>query len=307
MASLKEIKGRIASVKSTQKITAAMKMVASAKLRKAQSKIDGFLPYQLKLNDMLRSFLASVPDFETNLAAERPLKRIALIALSSNSSLCGAFNSNIIRRLKETIQQYKHLDYKNIEIYPIGKKIEEQIRKAALPCPIMGSFVELMETPQFDGAKQIADTLIQSFLQHTIDRVEILYNHAKTTAVQLPTTEQYLPLRLNAPSETPNANADLSATPTPATTPIPPTDYLVEPDRQTLLQTLLPKSLHSKIYAVLLDSAAAEQGARVVAMQIATDNASEILDGLTIQYNKQRQQSITNELLDIIGGSEALK
>jgi F-type H+-transporting ATPase subunit gamma len=301
MASLKEIKGRIASVKSTQKITSAMKMVASAKLRKAQSKIDGFLPYQLKLNEMLRSFLASAGDFETSLAAERPIKRIALVVLSSNSSLCGAFNSNIIRRLKETIQQYKHLEYKNIEIYPIGKKVEEQIRKSALPCPIMGAFAELMEKPQFDGAKQIADSLIRSFLQNNIDRAEILYNHAKTTAVQIPTTEQYLPLRLQADP------ASLPTNPAPTTTPIPPTDYLVEPDQQTLLQSLLPKSLHSKIYAVLLDSAAAEQGARVVAMQIATDNAGEILDGLTIQYNKQRQQSITNELLDIIGGSEALK
>ncbi|MDR2806440.1 MAG: F0F1 ATP synthase subunit gamma [Dysgonamonadaceae bacterium] len=292
MASLKEIKGRIASVKSTQKITSAMKMVASAKLRKAQNKIDNFLPYQYKLNEMLRSFLVSIRDFETSLAEEREVKRVALVVLSSNSSLCGAFNSNIVKRLKETIERYKHLDYRNIEIYPVGKKAEEHVRKMGLPCPIMGSYIELMEKPHFDGAKQISDQLIHRFLQHQIDKVELLYNHAKTTAVQVPTTEQYLPICLTAES-----TIDSSFS----------TDYIIEPDKATVLQSLLPKSLHSKIYAVLLDSAAAEQGARVVAMQIATDNAGDILDGLTILYNKQRQQAITSELLDIISGSEALK
>jgi F-type H+-transporting ATPase subunit gamma len=292
MASLKEIKGRIASVQSTQKITSAMKMVASAKLRKAQYKIDSFLPYQRRLNEMLRSFLASMSDFETNLAEERPLKRIALVALSSNSSLCGAFNSNIVRRLKDTIDQYKYLGYSNIEIYPVGKKVEDHVRKMQLPCPIVGGYAEWIEKPNFDGAKQMADTLIRNFLEHRIDRVELLYNHAKTTAVQIPTTEQYLPIRLHIE---------------PAVAHILQTDYIIEPDKETVLQSLLPKSLHSKIYAILLDSAAAEQGARTVAMQIATDNAGEILDGLTIQYNKQRQQAITSELLDIIGGSEALK
>ena len=293
MASLKEIKGRIASVKSTQKITAAMKMVASAKLRKAQSKIDSFLPYQGKLNEMLRSFLSSVVDFQSNLAEEREVKRVALVVVSSNSSLCGAFNSNAIKLLNDAIEQYKHLGYENIEIYPIGKKVETQIRKRTLPCPIMGSYIELMDKPHFAGAMKISDLLIQSFLQHRIDRVELLYNHSKTTAIQIPTKEQYLPflLKTTAPS---------------VASPIQ-TDYIIEPDKETILQSLLPKSLHSKIYAVLLDSAAAEQGARVVAMQIATDNAGEILDELTIQYNKQRQQAITSELLDIIGGSEALK
>ena len=292
MASLKEIKGRIASVKSTQKITAAMKMVASAKLRKAQSKIDSFLPYQHKLNEMLRSFLASITDFQSNLAEEREVKRVALVAVSSNSSLCGAFNSNIVKLLNETIERYKHLGYENIEIYPIGKKVEAQVHRKALPCPVMGSYIELMEKPHFDGAKQISDRLIQRFLQHEIDRVELIYNHSKTTAIQIPTVECYLPIRLKT------GQSPVSAIQT---------DYIIEPDQATVLQSLLPKSLHSKTYAVLLDSAAAEQGARVVAMQIATDNAGEILDELTIQYNKQRQQAITSELLDIIGGSEALK
>jgi F-type H+-transporting ATPase subunit gamma len=290
MASLKEIKGRIASVKSTQKITAAMRMVASAKLRKAQTKIENFLPYQHKLNEMLHNFLASLQDVETPLAEKREVKRVALVVFSSNSSLCGAFNSNIVKLLKETIEQHKHLNYKNIEIYPIGKKIEEQVRKMDLPCPTIGSYIQWMDKPDFEGARKLSDTLIQSFLLRRIDQVTLLYNHAKTTAVQIPTREQYLPLALPVH---------------PAATS--PTDYIIEPNKETILQSLLPKSLHSKLYAVALDSAAAEQGARVVAMQIATDNAGEILDGLTVLYNKQRQQAITGELLDIIGGSEAQK
>ncbi|GHV10746.1 ATP synthase gamma chain [Bacteroidia bacterium] len=292
MASLKEIKGRIASVKSTQKITSAMKMVASASLRKAQYQIERFLPYQSKLNEMIRSFLASETDFESNLSEVRDVKRVAIVVFSSNSGLCGAFNSNIIKLLNETLERYKHLSPKNIEIYPMGKKVESQVRKMALPYSIMGSYIDLVDKPNFDGAKQISANLIHDFLTRKIDKVELVYNHFKTTAVQVPTAEQYLPLLLEEPQDAAKTIQ---------------TDYIVEPDKATILQSLLPKSLNSKIYAVLCDTVAAEQAARVVAMQIATDNAGDILDGLTIQYNKQRQQSITSELLDIIGGSEALK
>jgi F-type H+-transporting ATPase subunit gamma len=292
VSSLKEIKSRIGSVKSTQKITSAMKMVASANLRKAQYQIECFLPYQSKLNEMIRSFLASETDFTSDLSEAREVKRVALIVFSSNSGLCGAFNSNAIKLLSERIAQYKQLSPKDIEIYPIGKKVETQVRKMALPYPIKGSYIPLMDKPNFDGAKEISEMLLQDFLKKKIDRVELVYNHFKTTAVQVPTVEQFLPLVLK--------DEQLPTTTTQ-------TDYIVEPNRATILQTLLPKSLNSKVYAVLCDSAAAEQAARMVAMQIATDNADEILDGLTIQYNKQRQQAITSELLDIIGGSEALK
>jgi F-type H+-transporting ATPase subunit gamma len=292
MPSLKEIKSRIASVKSTQKITSAMKMVASAKLRKAQNKIDSFLPYQQKLNEMLHSFLSAITDFDSNLAEVREVKRVAIVVLSSNSSLCGAFNSNMIKLLKETLNKYEKLGCHNVEIYPVGKKVEEQVRKMTLPFKIMGSYIDLMDKPNFQGAKQVSDELINDFLQHKIDKVELLYNHSKNTSIQIPTAEQYLPIK---PAEEKPVVSTIQ------------TDYIIEPDKETILQLLIPKSLHSKVYAVLLDSAAAEQGARVVAMQIATDNAGEILDDLTIQYNKQRQQSITSELLDIIGGSEAQK
>jgi F-type H+-transporting ATPase subunit gamma len=290
MASLKEIKGRIASIKSTQKITAAMKMVASAKLRKAQYQIERFLPYESRLTGLLNSFLSSASEeFHSPLSEMREVKRVAIVVLSSNSSLCGAFNSNIIKLLTGALDKYH--GNAEITVYPIGKKVEEAVKKYPFPLAVQGSYISLIDKPHFEGAKAIADQLITDFLAKKIDRVELIYNHFKSTAVQIPTEETFLPVIL--PEKSPEKNA--------------PVDYLVEPDRETLLNTLIPRSLRSKIYAVLLDSAAAEQAARTVAMQIATDNADEILDGLTIQFNKQRQQSITSELLDIIGGSEALK
>ena len=292
MPSLKEIKGRIASVKSTKKITSAMKMIASAKLRKAQSQIEQYLPYEDRLTTILNNFLSGYgdEDFLSAFSEVREVQRVALVVLSSNSSLCGAFNSNIIRILNETVQKYRNQKCE-VEVYPVGKKIEEAVRKLALPVEIKGSYIPLMDKPAFEGAKEIADSLMSDFLAKKIDRVDLIYNHFKNTAIQIPTEDPFLPVDL---SKQQGAKAI-------------PTDYIIEPDRKTLLETLIPRSLRSKIYAVLLDSAAAEQGARVVAMQIATDNADELLDNLTIQYNKQRQQAITSEILDIIGGSEALK
>ncbi len=292
MASLKEIKGRVASVKSTQKITSAMKMVASAKLRKAQYQIENFLPYETRLMEILNSFLSSEIDFKSVLSEQREVKRIAVVILSSNSSLCGAFNSNMNRLLGDLIRKYPELKGSDIDVYPVGKKIEEIVTKH-FDLQVQGSFIPLMDKPNFEGAREIADKLIADFISGKIDRVELIYNHFKSTAVQVPTVDEFLPIELGKNQE--QAVSHVS------------TDYLVEPDKKTIIESLIPKSLRTKIYAVLLDSAAAEQAARMVAMQVATDNAQEILEGLTIQYNKQRQQSITSELLDIIGGSEALK
>ena len=291
MPSLKEIKGRIASVKSTQKITSAMKMVASAKLRKAQSHVEQFLPYQKQLMSILGQYLsADTGEFSSPLAENREVKRVAIVAVSSNSSFCGAFNSNVIRLACDTIQKYHDLKYA-IEVYPIGKKVEEALAKYTVPTEKKGSYISLMEKPNYEAARDIADILVNDFLTKKIDRVELIYNHFKNMGVQIPTDDLFLPIVLPK-----NENQTTIST-----------DYIVEPDRKTLLDTLLPKSLRSKIFAVILDSAAAEQAARTVAMQIATDNANDLLDELTLQYNKQRQQTITTELLDIIGGSEALK
>jgi F-type H+-transporting ATPase subunit gamma len=292
MPSLKEIKSRIASVKSTQKITSAMKMVASAKLRKAQYQIERFLPYERRLSAILNDFLSGYTEekFSSVLSEVREIRRVAIVVLSSNSSLCGAFNSNIIRLLHELIHKYLDMNCE-IAIYPVGKKVEESVKKLTIPVEIKGSYVPLMDKPSFEGAKEIADCLMDDFIANKIDKVDLLYNHFKNTAVQIPTEEVFLPIDLSEKK----GGKTIS------------TDYLIEPDRGTILESLIPRSLRSKIYAILLDSAAAEQAARTVAMQIATDNADEILDELTIQFNKQRQQAITSELLDIIGGSEALK
>ncbi|MDR1610957.1 MAG: F0F1 ATP synthase subunit gamma [Candidatus Symbiothrix sp.] len=291
MPSLKEIKGRIASVDSTRKITSAMKMVSSAKLRKAQAHVEQFLPYQKQLMDILGRYLsADIVDFSSPLAENREVKRVAIVAVSSNSSFCGAFNSNVIRLLWETIQKYHALKYE-IEVYPVGKKIEEAVAKFIIPVEKKGSYISLMDKPNYEGARDLADGLVTDFLSKKIDKVALIYNHFKSMGIQIPTDESFLPVVLPK-----NENKTASAT-----------DYIVEPDRKTLLDTLLPKSLRAKIYAVILDSAAAEQAARTVAMQIATDNAGDLMDELTLQYNKQRQQAITSELLDIIGGSEALK
>jgi F-type H+-transporting ATPase subunit gamma len=223
-------------------------------------------------------------------AETRPVKRVALVCLATNSSLCGAFNSNVIRIFNEKIRIY-HEQNCEIEIYPIGKKIEAAASKLTVPVAIKGSYISLMDKPNYEGAKEIADALIKDFEARKIDRVDLIYNHFKSTGVQIPTDELYLPIDLTS------RKAGKSI----------PTDYIIEPDRKTIVESLIPCSLRNKIFAILLDSSAAEHAARTVAMQIATDNADEILGDLTIQYNKQRQQSITSELLDIIGGSEALK
>lgn len=291
MPSLKELKGRIASVDSTRKITSAMKMVASAKLRKAQTHVEQFLPYQKRLMSILDSYLSSdTEEFSSPLAENRDVKRVAIVAVSSNSSFCGAFNSNVIRLLWETIQKYHALKYE-IEVYPVGKKVEEALARFAVPVEKKESYISLMDKPNYEGARDIADGLVADFLSKKIDKVELIYNHFKSMGVQVPTNEPFLPVVLSK-----NENNMRTVI-----------DYIVEPDRKTLLNTLLPKSLRAKIFAVILDSAAAEQAARTVAMQIATDNAGDLMDELTLQYNKQRQQAITSELLDIIGGSEALK
>jgi len=289
MASLKEIKGRINSVKSTQKITSAMKMVSSAKLRVAQNQIENFLPYQQHLTSIMSNFLSSETDYTSPLSHKREVNAVAIVVISSNSSLCGAFNSNIIKLLNQTIKDYSHIPKENIYIYPIGKKVEEAVKKGG--GIVQGSFVQLMDKPKFDEVKGIADALIADFLSKKIDKVELIYNHFKSTASQVPTREQFLPIQLASQQDTKTISSD----------------YIVEPDKITILEALIPKSLRIKLFAGVLDSAAAEQAARMIAMQIATENAGEILSDLTIQYNKQRQQAITSELLDIIGGSEALK
>ena len=293
MASLKEVKNRISSVKSTRQITSAMKMVASAKLHKAQGRIENMLPYQRKLNEILTNFLSTDATIESPYTDERPVGRVAIVAFSSNSSLCGAFNSNVAKMLERTLEEYQSLGRENIQIYPVGKKVEEAVKK--LGFVPQGSYQEMADKPSYMQAYELAGTLMKEFLEGRVDKVELIYHHFKSTGSQILTRDEYLPINLDKVAE--------EATESTAGKSSFNNDYIVEPSAARLITELLPKVLSHKIYTVLLDSNTSEHAARMLAMQAATDNANELIQDLTKQYNKSRQQAITNELLDIIGGS----
>ena len=284
MASLKEIKTRIHSVKSTQKITSAMKMVSSAKLRKAQKSIENLLPYESRLNRLLNSFLSSDADAGSLFSDQRDLKRVAIIVFSSNSSLCGGFNTNVAKRLTQKIEMYRTLGQENILLYPIGKKVAKVCRK--LGFEPQGDFEEMADKPSYSAAVEFANQIIDLFADGNVDKVDLIYHHFKNKSTQVLKDEVFLPVQLSAPEK---GGVTLN--------------YIVEPSSNTILEQLIPKVLCLKIYTALLDSNASEHAARTMAMQIATDNADDILQDLSLLYNKSRQQAITNELLDILGGS----
>lgn len=290
MASLKEVKTRINSVQSTRKITSAMKMVASAKLHKAQGAIENMLPYQRKLNKILTNFLSADLPVESPFCVERPVKRVAIVAFSSNSSLCGAFNANVLKMFLQTVGEYRELGQDNILIYPVGKKIEEAVKKLGF-FP-QGSYQKLADKPSYDEAAALAKLLMELFLEKNIDRVELIYHHFKSMGVQELLRERYLPIDLSAVQNDEERGGVVN-------------DYIIEPSVAQLIADLIPQVLSQKIFTAALDSNASEHAARTLAMQIATDNANELIQELTKQYNKTRQQAITNELLDIVGGSMA--
>ncbi|EXY18357.1 F0F1 ATP synthase subunit gamma [Bacteroides fragilis] len=290
MASLKEVKTRINSVQSTRKITSAMKMVASAKLHKAQGAIENMLPYQRKLNKILTNFLSADLPVESPFCVERPVKRVAIVAFSSNSSLCGAFNANVLKMFLQTVGEYRELGQDNILIYPVGKKIEEAVKKLGF-FP-QGSYQKLADKPSYDEAAALAKLLMELFLEKNIDRVELIYHHFKSMGVQELLRERYLPIDLSAVRNDEERGGVVN-------------DYIIESSAAQLIADLIPQVLSQKIFTAALDSNASEHAARTLAMQIATDNANELIQELTKQYNKTRQQAITNELLDIVGGSMA--
>lgn len=321
MPSLKEIKSRIASVNSTRKITSAMKMVASSKLHHAQTAIENMLPYENMLEHILKTFLVSAPDVELPFDQERPVKKVALIVFSSNSSLCGGFNANIIKTMLHAIEEYRKQGLTNddIIIYPIGRKVEEKVRKLSLRSA--GSFVHLADKPNSAQCRDISVEAGTMFLEGKVDKVELIYHHFKSAGSQVLTRRTFLPIDLH---DDVGADNDRDLTSNLATkksqeylknrnkqeeereqaTVKPLNDnFLVEPDLKTVLTELVPKELHLMVYTALLDSNASEHAARMVAMQTATDNADELLRELNLQYNKSRQAAITSELLDIVGGS----
>lgn len=311
MASLKEIKGRIASVRSTLKITSAMKLVSSAKLRKAQQAIANMLPYERQLRRLLVNTLA----FGTLDVSAKPGGKIAILAFSSNSSLCGAFNSNVIRKTLSVIGEYRSagIHDEDIIVYSIGRKMMEAMRKAGFPSP--KDYSGMSESPDYESAAALAQALFSDFMSGRLSRVELVYNHYKSTASQPTIRETYLPMESSggapgAPVAAESSRGVVGSPRVAAAAPMGeaivseyPDDIFIEPSAGELLEALLPKVLRLKIYATLLDSSAAENAARVVAMQTATDNGEDLLDSLTLEYNKGRQQKITSEILDIVGGS----
>lgn len=312
MSSLKEIKTRIGSVKSTLKITSAMKMIAAAKLHKAQTAIGNKLPYEQNLRAMLAGMLEdddlhkalhdelgfggsgnpSLLQLQDVPADHLPEKseagRLALVLFSSNGSLCGAFNANIVREFGRLHSQLIQRGYasEDIDVYVIGRRIAETVAKSGLE--IKKDLSEMADKPSYDKAVSLATELIDSFASGQVGHVVLLYSHFASHSSQPVVRENYLPLALH----------DLDKTPEPV-------DYILEPDPLDLVRELLPKVLYLKLYTVLLDTNAAEHAARTMAMQIASDNATDLISELTLAYNKGRQQEITAEILDLVGGTMA--
>lgn len=288
MGSLREVKNRINSVKNTRKITSAMHLVASSKLTKVEGIIAGMITYQNKLNEIVGKLLSSSIAIESPFVEEREVKRVAILAIASNTALCGSYNVSVLKELSQQLENYQHLGKENILVYPLGKKVEEFIKKKAYT--FGESFQTLVEKPSYKQTRKLAYELINLYLNHDIDRIVLIYHHFKSLSSQQLLVENYLPLEL---SKFKNINDSNQVN----------IDYIVEPSEEELIIDLLPKVLSQKLFSVLVDSNAAEHAARSMAMQIATDNANELIQDLTIQYNKSRQQAITNELLDIVGGS----
>ena len=280
---LKEIKHRIHSVKNTQKITSAMKLVSAAKLRRTQSSIEGVRPYEEKMDSMLFDLLSGIKQLDTPYTVEREVKTVAIIAVASNSNMCGAFNANIRRFVCGIIDDYISKGI-SVELYPVGEKMRDALQKYALPM-----HMELMPNagaPRYESVAAVASSLMECFATGGVDKIEFIYTRYISASKQLPSKETFLPVEIECGSD-----MDLN------------NEYIVEPGREELLHELLPKTVSLRLYTALLDSAVAEHSARMIAMQIATDNADELISELTLEYNKGRQQAITNELLDIISGS----
>jgi len=294
MASLKEIKGRIGSVEGTLKITSAMKLVASAKLHKAQMAIESMLPYDRQLHKIMVSLLSGDAKVSTPLCQPHDrVKRVAVVTIASNSSLCGGYNSNSLRHTNALINEYiaAGLAPDAIDCYVIGRKLQQSLQK--LPgFTLIRDYTEKGDNPTFATARELALRLMKDYEEGRIDRVELQYMHFKNTATQIPTREQFLPVVLDGQKSADNGQKAQSMA-----------GYIIEPTPSDVLNTLIPDALCMKIYTMMLDAQAAEHAARTVAMQTATDNANELLDDLRIQYNKGRQAAITAELLDIVGGS----
>ena len=291
MANLKEVRTRIASVSSTQQITSAMKMVSAAKFRRAQNAIIGMRPYTAQLNEII-SDIDTGDGVQTPYHSVRHLSSnstVVLVVVTSNKGLCGAFNSNVLKLAQQRIDHYRSQQV-NIRVVSIGKKASELLvrqKDLQLEC-----HDELLDAPTFDAIAAVADGLMDDFAEKRVDRVELVYNQFKNSLSQVLSNEQFLPIETRASQSGLSRQSN---------------DYIYEPSKEEILREMIPLTLRSTFYRMVLDSLAAEHGARMTAMQKATDNATELLKDLRLSYNKARQASITNEIIEIVSGSEALK
>jgi F-type H+-transporting ATPase subunit gamma len=291
MPSLKEVRSRIVSVNSTKQITAAMKMVSAAKLRRAQDAIVRMRPYAEKLQTILGNVSVSLDSSEGVYSAQREVKKVLLVPIVSNRGLAGAFNTQVFRLMRKAIAEARS-NNQEVSILPIGKKAMDLYRRSGmLDGNLPTDLASLFDGLSFDKAAPVAELLMKQFAEGRYDRVVLFYNKFKNAAVQITTEEQYLPI---APAEKGSGGSTKA-------------DHIMEPDRATIVEGIIPKSLKIQLYKALLDSFAAEHGARMTAMHKATDNADALLKDLKLTYNKARQASITNEILEIVGGAEALK
>ena len=285
MANLKEIRNRITSIGSTMQITSAMKMVSAAKLKKAQDAITAMRPYSSKLTELLQSLSATLEsDAGGAYSDQREVSKVLMVVITSNRGLCGGFNSYVVKETLSTIQQ----KYSNcaVELMTIGKKGHAILSKEF---KVIENNIAIFDDLNFDNVAVIAERLMELFVNGSYDKIELVYNQFKNAATQIPTVEQFLPIK---PVEGENVNANL--------------DYIFEPSKEEIVLELIPKSLKTQLYKSIRDSFAAEHGARMTAMHKATDNAKDLRDELLLKYNKARQAAITNEILEIVGGAEAL-
>lgn len=292
MANLKEIRNRITSISSTMQITSAMKMVSAAKLRKAQDAVTQMRPYANKLQEILSSVSASLDSSEGIYSAEREVKNVLLVSITSNRGLCGGFNNNVIKLAKKLAED----DYKdaNVTILSIGKKSTDAFKNTELG--ILGSDLPrhaetIWDDLTFDNSANITSVLMEQFAKGHQDKIVLIYNQFKNAAVQLVQEEQFLPI---LPPEVKEGDSSSN------------TDYIFEPSKELIVEEMIPKSLKTQLFKALLDSQASEHGARMTAMHKATDNAQDLQDELKLVYNKARQANITNEILEIVAGAEAL-
>lgn len=289
MANLKEVRTRIASVSSTQQITSAMKMVSAAKFRKAQNAIIGMRPYAAQFNEIISSI--GIDDgVQTPYHDTRKANRVLIVVVTSNKGLCGAFNANIIKQATARVEYYRGEKVERLTMMTIGKKATEFFSKQENL--VEESHDDLLDSPSFDNIAALCETIMQRFCMKEYDKVEVIYNQFKNSIQQILSTEQFLPVVPKAHKEGEKQENS---------------DFIFEPDKETLLKEMVPMTLRSNFYRMILDSLAAEHGARMTAMQKATDNATELLKDLKLSYNKARQAAITNEIIEIVSGSEALK